>query len=84
MLEVVRDLNQRFDLNRVVFVGDRGMMTIGNVDKLESEQGYLLGLQRRNRKDTFEYIQQAARRTDWQECPVGITAAEKTLYPRHG
>src|SRR6266478_9349286 len=29
--EVVQDLNQRFQLERVVFVGDRGMMTIGTV-----------------------------------------------------
>jgi hypothetical protein len=54
--EVVQDLNERFELNRVVFVGDRGMMTIGNVAKLRQlEQGYLVGLQRRNRKDTFDY-----------------------------
>ena len=83
VLEVVQDLNARFDLNRVVFVGDRGMMTIGNVDKLRDlEQGYLVGLQRRNRKDTTEYIQQAAARTDWQECPVGITASEKKTVPQ--
>ena len=50
VLEVVKDLNTRFDLNRVVFVGDRGMMTIGNVEKFRNlQQGYLVGLQRRNR-----------------------------------
>jgi transposase len=81
--EVVQDLNARFDLNRVVFVGDRGMMTLGNVEKFRNlQQGYLVGLQRRNRKDTFEYIQQAAVRTDWQECPAGITAAEKKDVPK--
>ena len=47
-------------------------------------QGYLVGLQRRNRKDTFEYIEQAEARTDWQECPVGIAAAEKTVTPKTG
>jgi transposase len=83
VLEVVKDLNARFELNRVVFVGDRGMMTIGNVDQLRDlEQGYLVGLQRRNRKDTTEYIQQAAARTDWQECPAGITASEKKTVPK--
>jgi transposase len=81
--EVVKDLNQRFALNRVVFVGDRGMMTMGNVEQLrQSQQGYLLGLQRRNRKDTFDYIQQAEARTDWQQCPVGIAAAEKMVVPQ--
>jgi transposase len=83
--EVVEDLNQRFELNRVVFVGDRGMMTIGNVRQLrKTNQGYLVGLQRRNRKDTFEHIQQAEARTDWQECPVGIAAAEKAVTPKTG
>jgi transposase len=83
VMEVVQDLNTRFELNRVVFVGDRGMMTIGNVKQLrELEQGYLVGLQRRNRKDTFDYIQQAAMLTDWQECRAGITASEKTVVPK--
>jgi transposase len=80
VMEVVRDLNTRFELHRVVFVGDRGMMTIGNIEQLRNlRQGYLVGLQRRNRKDTFEYIRQAAARTDWQECPAGITASEKKV-----
>jgi transposase len=83
VLEVVRDLNARFELNRVVFVGDRGMMTIGNVERLrELRQGYLVGLQRRNRKDTADYIALAEARSDWQQCPVGITAAEKSSPPR--
>ena len=83
VLEVVQDLNARFELNRVVFVGDRGMMTLGNVGQLRDlQQGYLVGLQRRNRKDTVEYIQQAAARADWQECPTGITAAEKKVAPK--
>src|SRR5258708_29503364 len=81
--EVVQDLNQRFELNRVVFVGDRGMMTIGNVAKLRQlEQGYLVGLQRRNRKDTFDYMQQAQLRTGWQDCPAGIAASEKSVVPK--
>ena len=81
--EVVQDLNQRFQLERVVFVGDRGMMTIGTVKQLrERQQGYLLGLQRRHRKDTFDYIQQAETRRDWQLCPGGITAGEKAVVPQ--
>lgn len=83
VLEVVQDLNERFALNRVVFVGDRGMMTVGNVEELrKKKQGYLVGLQRRNRKDTFDYIQQAEARADWQECPVGMTASEKAIVPK--
>lgn len=83
VMEVVQDLNARFELNRVVFVGDRGMMTIGNVDQLRQlRQGYLVGLQRRNRKDTADYIALAETRSDWQPCPMGITAAEKSAPPR--
>ncbi len=81
--EVVADLRQRFGLRRVVFVGDRGMVTLKNVEQLrQAEQGYLMGLQRRNRKDIPHYIAQAVGREDWQECPVGITASEKSRVPR--
>jgi transposase len=81
--EVVADLRQRFGLRRVVFVGDRGMVTLKNVEQLrQAEQGYLVGLQRRNRQDIPHYIEQAVAREGWQECPVGITASEKSMVPR--
>jgi len=80
--EVVADLRQRFGLRRVVFVGDRGMVTLKNVEQLrQAGQGYLVGLQRRNRKAIPHYIEQAVAREDWQECPVGITASEKSVVP---
>jgi transposase len=41
-----------------------------------------VGLQRRNRKDIPHYIEQAVVRKGWQECPVGITASEKSMVPR--
>lgn len=83
VLEVVRDLQQRFGLKRVVFVGDRGMMTLRNIEQLrQQQQGYLVGLQRRHRKDIPEYIAQAVAQDQWQECPVGISAAEKTAVPK--
>jgi transposase len=81
--EVVEDLRQRFGLQRVVFVGDRGMVTLKNVEQLrQAEQGYLVGLQRRNRKDIPHYIEEALARDQWQDCPVGITASEKAEAPR--
>jgi transposase len=81
--EVVEDLRQRFGLQRVVFVGDRGMVTIRNVAQLrQAEQGYLVGLQRRNRKEIPHYIEQAVASQDWQDCPAGITATEKKIVPR--
>jgi transposase len=81
--EVVADLRQRFGLQRVVFVGDRGMVTLKNMEQLrQAEQGYLVGLQRRNRKDIPHYIEQAMARHQWQECPAGVTASEQAVVPR--
>ena len=82
MGEVVADLGQRFGLKRMVFVGDRGMVILSNLEQLQAEQGYLVGLQRRNRKEIPGYIEQAVARDQWEECPVGITAAEKATAPR--
>jgi transposase len=81
--EVVEDLHRRFRLRRVVFVGDRGMVTLNNLAQLrQAGQGYLVGLQRRNRKDIPHYIQEAIARDHWQECLAGITASEKAVAPR--
>lgn len=81
--EVVEDLRRRLGLERVVFVGDRGMVTLKNVEQLrQAGQGYLVGLQRRNRKDIPNYIEQAMARDDWQECAAGITACERATVSR--
>ncbi|MFQ5928002.1 MAG: IS1634 family transposase, partial [Terriglobia bacterium] len=83
LLEVVADLRRRFGLERVVWVGDRGMVTLGNLEELrQADQGYLMGLQRRNRQDIADYIAAALARDRGQECPAGITAAEKAQPPR--
>ena len=81
--EVVEDLRRRFGLERVVFVGDRGMVTLKNVEQLrQAGQGCLVGLQRRNRKDIPHYIEQALAGDGWQECPAGIAASERAAVPR--
>ena len=81
--EVVEDLHQRFGLQRVVFVGDRGMVTVNNLEQLrQAGQGYLVGLQRRHRKDIPHYIEQALAGQNWQECAAGMTASEKAVVPR--
>ncbi|MCL5745292.1 MAG: IS1634 family transposase [Acidobacteria bacterium] len=81
--EVVEDLGRRLGLGRVVFVGDRGMVTVKNVEHLrEKGQGYLVGLQRRNRKDIPDYIEEAERQGQWQECGMGISASEQAVPPR--
>lgn len=78
---VLEDLQQRFGLRRLIFVGDRGMVTSENLQLLrQHEHGYVVGLNRRRNSSVAEYI---ARATDeWIDCPVGITASEKSSPPR--
>ena len=79
--KVLDDVRQRFGLERVVWVSDRGMMTSDNVALLRRRgQGYLLGLNRRRREQVDRYIEQA--QGEWQPCPLGIAAAEKSDPPR--
>jgi len=48
--DVLDDLESRFGLQRVVLVGDRGMVTASNLTRLrEHQHGYLVGLTRRRR-----------------------------------
>jgi len=80
--QVVRDLHQRFQFHRIVFVGDRGMVTDENVDDLSAgKHGYLVGLKRR-RNPKMERWLTAVDETKWIACPVGITARERTNPPR--
>src|SRR5262252_1907240 len=79
--EVLSDLEQRFGLRRVVFVGDRGMVTKQNLDDLRGGgHGYIVGRNRRRSGEVFDYIQRAV--GPWIECPVGITAREKSTAPK--
>src|SRR6516164_7354214 len=65
---VVDDLESRFGLRRVVFVGDRGMVTSQNLERLRrSGHGYVVGRNRRRSEEVYEYIQRA--RGPWIECP---------------
>src|SRR5262249_3577967 len=81
--EVVRDLRTRFGFGRIVFVGDRGMVTAENLEALLQDQhGFIVGLNRRRNPKLKEWLAQldAAK---WVDCPVGITAQErKTDRPR--
>jgi transposase len=78
----IRDLHQRFGFNRLVFVGDRGMVTDANITAITSEKnGYLVGLKRRRNKKLTRWLD-AVDEAKWISCPVGITAREKTNPPR--
>ncbi len=75
---VLQDIEQRFGLGRVVFVGDRGMVTSQNLTLLnEQGHGYIVGRNRRRSGEVFDYIQSAT--GPWIECPGGITAREKAM-----
>ena len=75
--DVLKDLQQRFGLARVILVGDRGMMTSGNLEQLRSGgHGYVVGLNRRRRPQVLRYVEQA--RGPWQECPLGVATAEQS------
>jgi transposase len=78
---VLQDLEQRFGLARVVFVGDRGMVTSQNLTLLnERGHGYIVGRNRRRSGEVFDYIQSAT--GPWIECPSGITASAKANSPK--
>lgn len=79
--QVVDDIRERFGLRRMVFVGDRGMVTSDNVELLRSlKQGYVVGLNRRRRPEALRYAQRAT--GSWLECPAGISASEKEEVPK--
>ena len=79
--DVLRDLEERFGLKRVVFVGDRGMVTSHNLDDLRAHgHGYIVGRNRRRSGEVFDYIQSAT--GPWIQCPVGMTAREKASSPK--
>jgi transposase len=79
--DVLRDLEERFGLKRVVFVGDRGMVTSQNLDDLRGGgHGYIVGRNRRRSGEVFDYIQSAT--GPWIECRPGITVREKATPPK--
>jgi len=78
---VLKDIEERFGLRRVVFVGDRGMVTSKNIELLRSRhQGYVVGLNRRRRPDVLGYLERA--QGPWRECGGGIAASEKAEAPK--
>jgi transposase len=78
---VLKDIEERFGLRRVVFVGDRGMVTSQNIDLIRSrQQGYVVGLNRRRRPEVMGYLERATGR--WQECRAGIVASEAAETPK--
>jgi transposase len=80
--EVVKDLMDRFSFSRVIFVGDRGMVSEDNLDGLRDDgHGYLIGCKRRRNTEVDGWLQQV-QESAWVDCPVGINAQEKATPPR--
>jgi len=79
--DVLKDIQHRFGLRRVVFVGDRGMVTTDNIDLLRSHKhGYVVGLNRRRRPEVQRYLERTT--GNWLECPPGIAASERFEPPK--
>jgi transposase len=75
---VLEDLQERFGLARVILVGDRGMMTSGNLEQLRGKgQGYVVGLNRRRRRDVLRYLERA--QGPWLECEVAVAGKEMSM-----
>lgn len=80
--DVLKDLQDRLGLKRVVFVGDRGMVTVKNLQTIKaSGNGYVVGLMRRRSEQVDRYLN-AVKDDAWIDCPGGITAQEKSAPPK--
>jgi transposase len=79
--EVIKDLRQRFAFGRLVFVGDRGMVTEENIESLTRDgQGFLVGVKRR-RNPRIDGWLEAVDETKWVTCPGGINTRERKADP---
>jgi transposase len=80
--EVIGDLQTRFAFARIVFVGDRGMVSEDNLEAITRDgHGYLVGMKRRRNAELDAWLHQVDE-TKWRDCPGGITAREKKKPPR--
>jgi transposase len=81
VMEVINDLRTRFAFGRLVFVGDRGMVTQENLDAITKEkQGFLVGLKRRRNAQLARWLD-AVDETKWISCPCGINTQERKTDP---
>jgi transposase len=79
--DVIRDLRKRFDFGRIVFVGDRGMVTDENIESITNDQhGFLVGIKRRRNPKLDAWLD-AVDDAKWIDCPGGINARERKTNP---
>src|SRR5512135_1289255 len=79
--EVINDLRKPFEFGRLVFVGDRGMVTDESIEKITKEEhGFLVGIKRR-RNTRLDAWLDAIDGTKWIDCPGGINTRERKTDP---
>jgi transposase len=79
--EVISDLRKRFEFGRLVFVGDRGMVTDENIESITNDQhGFLVGIKRRRNAKLDAWLD-AVDDAKWIDCPGGINARERKTNP---
>ncbi len=80
--DVIEDLAKRFPFRRVIFVGDRGMVTESNLKLLSQsdDYGFLVGMTRRRNPEAETLIDRVDE-AKWIDCPMGINAREKKQDP---
>ncbi|HMB03021.1 MAG TPA: IS1634 family transposase, partial [Isosphaeraceae bacterium] len=79
--DVISDLRKRFEFSRLVFVGDRGMVTDENIESITNDRhGYLVGIKRRRNAKLDAWLD-AVDDTKWIDCPGGINARERKTDP---
>ncbi len=79
--EVINDLRRRFAFGRLVFVGDRGMVTEANLAAItRDEHGFLVGAKRRRNPQIDGWLA-AVDETKWVSCPGGISTRERKTDP---
>jgi transposase len=79
--DVISDLRKRFDFGRLVFVGDRGMVTDANIESITKDKhGYLVGVKRRRNAELDGWLD-AVDETKWVDCPGGINTRERKANP---
>ena len=79
--DVISDLKKRFAFGRLIFVGDRGMVTDENTEAItKDEHGFLVGVKRRRNAQIDGWLD-AVDDTKWVTCPGGINTQERKTDP---